>query len=267
VRFGQEARSEGGDLQEALLSDGTKGQKSGASFSVSQADLDLVAGVAAEEDGLGKLGGDGVDEKGSFADEAEVGGGEFEDALGLELDEGGLVFGEEEFARKTFDGAELEGEAFEAPGFVVEDFDGVLGVADGGDALEVFAGVAHVLMAFALEGRDGGGAEAEVVVAGPISVVVTGACPGEGVVGCFVVFESVAGEEFIGEGEHLGIEIGVVDEISGLEFFEEGGVFFVGEIVGGNMVGLKSEGLSEGILPVEEGLAGDREDEVEIDLE
>jgi len=267
VRFGQEARSESGDLQEALLSDGTKGQKSGASFSVSQADLDLVAGVAAVEDGSGKLGGDGVDEEGSFSDEAEVGGGEFEDALRLELDEGVVVFGEEEFARKAFDGAELEGEAFKAPGFVVEDFDVVLGVADGGDAFEVFVGVAHVLMAFAVEGGDGGGAEAQVVVAGPISVVVAGACPGEGIVGCFVVFESVAGEDFLGEGEHPGVQIGVVDEISGLEFFEKSGVFFVGEIVGGNMVGLQCKGLGKGVLPVEEGLSGDREDEVEVDLE
>jgi hypothetical protein len=42
---------------------------------------------------LGQLGGDGVDEEGPFADEAKVGGGELEDALGLEVGERGVVFG------------------------------------------------------------------------------------------------------------------------------------------------------------------------------
>ncbi len=68
---------------------------------------------------LCQFGGDGVDEEGAFADEAEVGGSEFENALGLELVEGGFVFFDEEFARESFDGAELEGESFESPGFVV----------------------------------------------------------------------------------------------------------------------------------------------------
>ena len=138
---------------------------------------------------------------------------------------------------------------------------------DGGDSFEVASGVGKVLPAFAIEGGDSGGAEAKVVVAGPVSVVVAGALSGEGVVGCFVMFEAVGGEHFMGEGEHLGVEIGVVVVVAGLEFFEEGGVFFVGEIVGRDVVGLEGEGLGEGVFPVEQRLSGDGEDEVEVDLE
>jgi len=209
------------------------------------------------------LRGDGIDEKGAVADEAEVGGGFFD-----EMGEGGEIgIGEEEFEGEAFGGAELEGEAFEAPGFVVELLDVILGVADSGDALEVGGGVGDVLVAGAVEGGDGGGAEAEVVVANPVSFVVAGAFIGEGVVGGFVVQVAGGGEHLVGEGEHFGVEVGVVDEVAGLEFFEEVGVFFVGEVVGGEVVGLEGEGLGEGVFPVNEGLAGDGEDEVEIDLE
>ena len=55
--------------------------------------------------------------------------------------------------------------------------------------------------------------------------------------------------------------------MAGLEFLEEGGVFFIGEIVGGEVIGLESEGLGEGVFPVEERLGGDGEDEVDVDLE
>jgi hypothetical protein len=77
-----------------------------------------------------------------------------------------------------------------------------------------------------------------------------GAFFGEGVVGGFIMFVTGGGEEVFGEGEHFGVEIGVVLKVAGLEFFEEGSVFLVGEIVGGEMVGLEGEGLGESIVPV-----------------
>lgn len=169
--------------------------------------------------------------------------------------------------REAFGSAELEGDAFKAPGFVVKNFDVVLGVADGGDALEVGGGVADVLMSSAVEGRDGGWTEAEVVVSNPVAFVVAGAFSGEGVVGGFVMFVARRGEHFFGEGEHVGIELGVVLVVAGLELFKEVGVLLVGEVVGGEVIGLEGEGLGEGVFPIEEGLAGDGEDEVEIDLE
>lgn len=140
-------------------------------------------------------------------------------------------------------------------------------MADGVDSLKVGGGVADVLVPGAIEGGDSGGAEAEVVVSSPVSLVVAGAFSGEGVVGGFVMLVARGGEHFFGEEEHLGVKVGVVDEVSGLEFFEEVGVFFVGEIVGGDVIGLEEEGLGEGVFPVDEGLAGDGEDEVEIDFE
>ena len=161
----------------------------------------------------------------------------------------------------------MEGDAFEAPGFVIEDFDVVLGVAHGGDAFEIVGGIADVLVTGPVEGGDGGGTEAEVVVADPVAFVMAGAFCGEGVVGRFVVLVARGGEDFFPEREHLRVEIGVVLVVAGLEFLEESGVFLVGEIVGGEVVGLEGEGLGQGIFPIEEGLAGDREDKVDIDFE
>ena len=212
---------------------------------------------------LRQFGCDGVDEEGAFADEAEVGCGFFDEVA----DGGEIGVGGQEFEGEAFGGPELEGDALEAPRFIVEDFDVVLGVAEGGDALEVVGGVADVLVSGSVESGDGGGAEAEVVVADPVTFVVAGAFRGEGVVGCFVVFVAGGGEDFFAKGEHFGVEIGIVLVVAGLKFFEEGGVFFVGEIVGGKVFGLEGEGLGEGVFPIEEGLAGNGEDEVDIDLE
>ena len=218
-------------------------------------------------DGLGKFTGDRIDEERAFAGEAEVRVGEIEEALLSQLGDGGLIFFGEEFAGKALNRSEHEGEAFETPGIVVEGFGGVLGVAEGVDSLEIGRGVADVLVAFAIEGGDGRGAESEVVVARPVALIVAGAVAGESVVGRFVVFESGADEHFVGERKHLGVEFGVVDEVALFKLLEEGGVFFVGEIVGGDVVGLKGESLGEGVLPIDEGLSGNGEDKVDVDFE
>ena len=220
-----------------------------------------------QSDGLGKFTGDRIDEERAFAGEAEVRVGEIEEALLSQLGDGGLIFFGKEFARETLNHAEHEGEAFETPGFVVEGFGGVLGVAERVDSLEIGRGVADVLVAFAIEGGDGGGAQSEVVIAGPVALIVAGAVAGESVVGRFVVFESGADEHFVGEREHPGVEFGVVDEVALFKLLEEGGVLFVGEIVGGDVVGLKGESLGEGVFPIDEGLSGNGEDEVDVDFE
>ena len=94
-----------------------------------------------------KFGGDGVDKEGAFTGEAEVGRGLFD-----EVGDGGEVgFGADVFEWQTFGSAELEGDTFEPPGVVVEDFNVILGVADGVDALAVVDGVAHVLVSGAVE--------------------------------------------------------------------------------------------------------------------
>lgn len=133
-------------------------------------------------------------------------------------------------------------------------------MAEGVDSLEISRGVADVLVAFAIDCGDGGRAESEVVIAAPVALIVAGAIAGESVVGCFVVFESGADEHFVGEREHLGVEFGVVDEVALFELLEEGGVFFVCEIVGGDVVGLKGKSLGEGVFPIDEGLSGNGED-------
>lgn len=46
------------------------------------------------------------------------------------------------------------------------------------------------------------------------------------------MFESCLGEELVGEVEELGVGVWVIDVFSGCVFFDELGVFFVGEIVG-----------------------------------
>lgn len=88
-------------------------------------------------DNLGKFTGDRIDEERAFAGEAEVRVGEIEEALLSKLGDDSLVFFGEEFAGETFNRAEHEGEAFETPGFVVEGFGGVLGVAEGVNSLEI----------------------------------------------------------------------------------------------------------------------------------
>ena len=139
-------------------------------------------------------------------------------------------------------------------------------MADGGDALEVGGGVADVLVAGAVDGGDGGGAEAEVVVPYPVAVVVAGALSGKGKIGCFVVVVAGLGEEPVAEGEHFGVEVGVVLVGAFLKLVEEGGVFFIGEIVGRDVVGLGCDGFGDGVFPVGKGLAGDGEDEVDVDF-
>ena len=80
------------------------------------------------------------------------------------------------------------------------------------------------------------------------------------------MFVAGGGEDFFGKGEHVGVEIGVVGKIPGLEFLEECCVLLVGQVVGGEVIGLESEGLGQGVLPIEEGLAGDGKDEVNVNF-
>ena len=86
---------------------------------------------------LGKFTGDRIDEERAFAGEAEVRVGEIEKALLSKLGDGGLIFFGEELAGEAFNRAEHEGESFETPGFVVEGFSGVQGMAEGVDSLEI----------------------------------------------------------------------------------------------------------------------------------
>jgi len=134
-------------------------------------------------------------------------------------------------------------------------------VADGGDALEVFRGVGDALVTSMRKGGDGGGAE--VVVADPGAFVVTGAFSGEGVVGGFVMSVSGGGEEFYGESEHFGVEVGVVLGIPALELFEKGGVFFVSEVVGLHGDVSAAEGFE---VFYEEGLAAEGDAEFLVAL-
>lgn len=66
------------------------------------------------------------------------------------------------------------------------------------------------------------------------------------------------------EGEEACVEVGVVAEFAFLKLLEVGGVFFVGEVVAGDVVGLESESLGEVASPGFFGLVGNRKHEVEV---
>ena len=68
----------------------------------------------------------------------------------------------------------------------------------------------------------------------------------------------------MGEGEEAGVEVGIVAEFAFLKLVEVGGVFFVGEVVAGDVVGLEGEGLGEVVGPRFFRLVGDGEHEVEV---
>lgn len=76
--------------------------------------------------------------------------------------------------------------------------------------------------------------------------------------------EAGGGEGVVREGEEAGVEVGVVAEFAFLKLVEVGGVFFVGEVVAGEVVGLEGERLGEVVGPRLFGLMGDREHEVEV---
>lgn len=73
------------------------------------------------------------------------------------------------------------------------------------------------------------------------------------------------GEELLGEVVVVCIVVFVFLVGAVLEGMEEGGVFLVGEVVGGDVVWVEGEGVVEGFFPVGEGLAGDGEHEVDVD--
>ena len=149
------------------------------------------------------------------------------------------------------------------------------GVADGVDLVDVGGGVGGVFpadgvgcgrlrRAVATESGDCGGAEAEVIAAFPVAQVVAGVMTGGGIVRGLVVAEVSAGESVVGEGEEAGVEVGVVAEFSFLELLEVSGVFLVGEVVAGDMIGFQGKGLGEIVGPARFGLMGDGEHEVEV---
>ena len=155
---------------------------------------------------LRQLRRDRIDKERAFSDEAKMGCGFFD-----EVTNGGeACIRGKECKGKALGGAELEGDAFQAPRFVVENLNIVLGVADRGNSLEVGGGVADVLGSGALDGGDSGGAKAEVIVSDPIAFVVAGAFSCEGVVGGLVMFVACGGENFFTKREHFGVEIRVV---------------------------------------------------------
>ena len=196
-------------------------------------------------------------------------GGGADEAWGLELIECLGLIGLEEVFWDTEVGAELEGELFLGTGLWGEGFievdgsGGVLGVFEGG---VVGFGVAGVFPAVGVDGGDGTGAEAEVVVTAPVGEVVLAEAIGLGVVGDFVSGVSGVFEGLEGVLEEFGIGFGVLLEFAFLEAEKEVGIFFVGEAVGGDVFGIEAEGLLEGGVPLLEGLAGDSEDEVEVDV-
>ena len=68
----------------------------------------------------------------------------------------------------------------------------------------------------------------------------------------------------MGEGEEARVEVGVVAEFAFLKLVEVGGVFFVGEVVAGDVIGLEGEGLGEVVGPGFFRLVGNGEHEVEV---
>ena len=162
-------------------------------------------------------------------------------------------------------GAEAEGDAFDVFLLRGEGLGLVDCVSDGVDEADVGGGVRDVFLAEGAQGGDGGGAEAEVVVTLPVAAVVPGVLSGAGVVGCLVVVVAGRGEKILGKVVVIRVAIRVFPEGSVLEGFEEGGVFLVGEVVGGDVLRLQGEGVAEGLFPIGEGLAGDGEHEVDVD--
>lgn len=78
----------------------------------------------------------------------------------------------------------------------------------------------------------------------------------------------MSGEVVHDEGVHIAFEfVGGLGEEALFSTGPEGGSFFEGEAVGGEVLGLEVEGFVKGCLPVGEGLMGDAEDEIEGDVE
>lgn len=78
--------------------------------------------------------------------------------------------------------------------------------------------------------------------------------------------ESGGAEDAAGEVEEVGVGVFVFGDFAALEGFEEGGVLLVGQVVGGDVVGLEADGVFEGLAPVGVGLSGNREHEVDVDF-
>ena len=93
--------------------------------------------------------------------------------------------------RNALGGAQAERDAFQAAGFGVEGFGFGEGVAERVDLRDVARGVRDVFRADGTEGGNGGRAEAEVILAAPVALVVRGVHAGPGVVRGFVVLETL----------------------------------------------------------------------------
>ena len=176
-----------------------------------------------------------------------------------------MLGGMDEVEGEALEGAEFEAEAFGAALLGREGFEvggGEFAVLKTGD---VGGGIADVLPAVACDGAGAAGAEAEVVLAAPVGGVVTGGVAGAGVVRDFVVGVAGGFEEVEGGEEEVGVLVGEFAVLAAGEAVEEFGVFFVVEVVGGDVVRGEVDGAMEGFFPGVEGLTRDGEHQVEVE--
>ena len=132
------------------------------------------------------------------------------------------------------------------------------------DELHVELGVGNVFPTGAVDRGHRSGAEAEVVVALPVGLVVDGFVTGAGVVGDFVMIKSGFLKTGGGFGEVIDVDVGELLELTAGELFEILGVFLVVEIVGGNVIRLESDCFFQCIEPGGEWLTGNGEHEVDV---
>lgn len=216
--------------------------------------------------GLAKQGdGDAVGEGFARAGKGEVGGGEVDEAVLGELVEERALGRLDEFEWEALEGADLKAKAFGAALLGGEVFVIAGGEVARLEAGDVSGGVAHVLPALPGNGAGAAGSEAEVILAEPVGGVMSGLVTGAGVVGDLVMGEA-GGFEEVERGEKVvGVLLGQLTVGAAGEAVEEFGVFFVVEVVGGDVVGRELEGAVKGVFPGSESLTGNGEHEVDVD--
>ena len=118
----------------------------------------------------------------------------------------------------------------------------------------------------ALDVGGGGGAEGDVIAAGPVVEIMKTFLIWAAVVADFVGAESSDGEARAGGAKHFYFDFGFDDEADLAEpaADRERGVGLVGQAVAGEMICIQCDRLLEGVHPERECLTGDCVDEVEI---
>ena len=106
--------------------------------------------------------------------------------------------------------------------------------------------------------------EAEVIRALPVALVVLRVVAGLGVVRGLVVIEAGGGEDVFGEVVVIGVVIFVLCVGAVFQGIEKRCVLLVGEVVGGDVVGLQRNGVAQGAFPIRQRLAGDGEHEIDV---